>query len=80
MTTLDPWNEVVAVTQTSVHPGFIDTPILGDTDRGMLVGATPTGGLGRPEEIAAMIAFLASDEASFATGGEFVVDGGYIAG
>jgi NAD(P)-dependent dehydrogenase (short-subunit alcohol dehydrogenase family) len=36
--------------------------------------------LGRPEEIAAMITFLASDDASFITGAEFVVDGGYTAG
>jgi NAD(P)-dependent dehydrogenase (short-subunit alcohol dehydrogenase family) len=64
----------------SVHPGYIDTPILGDTDRDMLVGATPMARLGQPEEIAAMIAFLASDEASFTTGAEFVVDGGYTAG
>ena len=64
----------------SVHPGYIDTPILGDTDRGMLIGATPMGRLGQPEEIAAVIAFLASDDASFATGAEFVVDGGYTAG
>jgi NAD(P)-dependent dehydrogenase (short-subunit alcohol dehydrogenase family) len=64
----------------SVHPGYIDTPILGDTDRDALSGATPMGRLGKPEEIAAMITFLASDEASFATGAEFVVDGGYTAG
>ncbi len=64
----------------SVHPGYIDTPILGDTDRDLLIGATPMGRLGQPEEIAAMITFLASDEASFTTGGEFVVDGGYTAG
>ncbi len=64
----------------SVHPGYIDTPILGDTDRDLLTGATPMARLGRPEEIAAMITFLASDDASFATGGEFVVDGGYTAG
>ena len=64
----------------SVHPGYIDTPILGDTDRDMLIGATPMGRLGQPEEMAAMITFLASDEASFATGAEFVIDGGYTAG
>lgn len=64
----------------SVHPGYIDTPILGDTDRDLLVGATPMGRLGQPEEIAAVITFLASDDASFATGAEFVFDGGYTAG
>jgi NAD(P)-dependent dehydrogenase (short-subunit alcohol dehydrogenase family) len=64
----------------SVHPGYIDTPILGDADRDALTGATPMGRLGQPEEIAAMITFLASDDASFATGAEFVVDGGYTAG
>ena len=63
-----------------MHPGYIDTPILGDIDRDVLVGATPMGRLGQPEEIAAMITFLASDDASFVTGAEFVVDGGYTAG
>jgi len=63
----------------SVHPGFIDTPILGDTDRDMLIAGTPMGRLGRPEEMAAVITFLASDDASFATGAEFVADGGYTA-
>jgi NAD(P)-dependent dehydrogenase (short-subunit alcohol dehydrogenase family) len=63
----------------SVHPGFIDTPILGETDKTPLEQITPMGRLGRPEEIAAMILFLASDDASFATGAEFVVDGGYTA-
>ncbi|WP_344066619.1 SDR family NAD(P)-dependent oxidoreductase [Microbacterium pumilum] len=64
----------------SVHPGFIDTPILGDTDREMLIAGTPMGRLGRADEMAALIAFVASDDASFATGSEFVADGGVTAG
>jgi NAD(P)-dependent dehydrogenase (short-subunit alcohol dehydrogenase family) len=63
----------------SVHPGFVDTPILGDTDPEMLANLTPMGRLAQPEEIAAVIVFLASDDASFITGAEFVVDGGYTA-
>jgi NAD(P)-dependent dehydrogenase (short-subunit alcohol dehydrogenase family) len=63
----------------SVHPGFINTPILGDTDRTMLADAAPMARLGEPAEVAAVITFLASDDASFVTGAEFVVDGGFLA-
>lgn len=63
----------------SVHPGFVDTPIIGDTDRKMLAEITPMGRMAKPKELAAVICFLASDDASFVTGAEFVVDGGYTA-
>ena len=67
----------------SVHPGFVDTPILGnakETELGkVLLQVTPMNRLGRPEEIAAGVVFLASDDASFMTGSELIIDGGYTA-
>ncbi len=67
----------------SIHPGFIATPILEQSRNtpiwdGM-IDLTPMGRLGRPEEIAAGVAYLASDDASFVTGLELYVDGGYLA-
>jgi NAD(P)-dependent dehydrogenase (short-subunit alcohol dehydrogenase family) len=67
----------------SVHPGFIRTPIL-DQAKGTevweaMTAMTPMGRLGEPDEIAAAVAYLASDDASFVTGLELYVDGGYIA-
>ncbi|PZQ64753.1 MAG: short-chain dehydrogenase [Phenylobacterium zucineum] len=72
----------------SVHPGFIDTPMVaealhasenGNEMRDMLVTRHALGRLGAPREIADAIVFLASDESSFMTGSELVVDGGYTA-
>jgi len=67
----------------SVHPGFIDTPILEPTKgtefEQTMISLTPMGRLGRPDEIAAGVAYLAGDDASFVTGLELYIDGGYMA-
>jgi len=67
----------------SVGPGFIKTPLidnnLSEDVQTMLVGRHPIGRLGRSEEVAALIAFLASDDASFISGSYHLVDGGYTA-
>lgn len=67
----------------SIHPGFIDTPLLeqakGTPFEDLMVSTTPMGRLGRPEEVAAAIAYLAGDDSSYVTGTELYVDGGYTA-
>jgi len=71
----------------SIHPGSIETPILAQVHPGPLderhvrarEKAIPMRRIGQPEEIAKPILFLASDDASFITGAELVVDGGYTA-
>jgi NAD(P)-dependent dehydrogenase (short-subunit alcohol dehydrogenase family) len=66
----------------SLHPGFVDTPLTqaqAPDINAYVVGQTPMGRAGRPEEIAHGAVFLASDESSFMTGSELVIDGGYLA-
>jgi NAD(P)-dependent dehydrogenase (short-subunit alcohol dehydrogenase family) len=65
----------------AVSPGPIDTPLLNEAfanpdDRKALVATVLMGRLGRPEELAKPVVFLASDDASFITGAELYVDGG----
>lgn len=69
----------------SISPGAIDTELFSkmgmddETLNGMsdyLIGLTPLGRIGKPEEIGHLVAFLSSDEASFITGSDHVIDGG----
>ncbi len=69
----------------SVHPGAVHTPILdkvmaqvedGQALYNSWVATHPVGRLGKPEEISAIVLYLASDESAFATGAEFRIDGG----
>jgi NAD(P)-dependent dehydrogenase (short-subunit alcohol dehydrogenase family) len=66
----------------AVCPGWIDTPMtdaLGADIREHDIAMTPLGRAGRPIEVSYAVVFLASDEASFITGADLVVDGGYVA-
>jgi len=72
----------------SIHPVFFQTPMLDnmaaarrdpDKFRAGLQGTVPLGRFGQPEEVAAMALYLASDDAKFVTGAEFVIDGGFTA-
>ena len=62
----------------SIHPGVIDTPMTSNVGtRRKHVAMERTG---RPEELSSLVVYLASDEASFCTGAEFICDGGESAG
>jgi NAD(P)-dependent dehydrogenase (short-subunit alcohol dehydrogenase family) len=67
-----------------IHPGIVDTPLqapyLTDAIRKEFETGIPLGRIARPREIANVALFLASDESSFMTGTELVVDGGFTAG
>jgi len=66
----------------SIHPGYILTPLIAqwtDTElRETLIGLHPCGRLGEPKEIAEVACFLLSDKASFMSGSQVVVDGGFL--
>ena len=67
----------------SMHPGIVTTPMVTEGfdpgAREMFAGATPIGREGTPEEMARGALFLASDESSYMTGAELVLDGGFTA-
>jgi NAD(P)-dependent dehydrogenase (short-subunit alcohol dehydrogenase family) len=68
----------------AVGPAFIHTPMVAALEqdpqqRDLLVSLHPMGRLGQPEEVAALTVWLCSQEASFCTGGYYLVDGGYVA-
>jgi NAD(P)-dependent dehydrogenase (short-subunit alcohol dehydrogenase family) len=72
----------------SVHPGYVETPMVQrsfaglpdpEAARAWILGLTPLGRLAKPEEIADLLLYLASDESAYVTGSEFVIDGGLTA-
>ena len=76
----------LGVRANSIHPGVINSPMVQEAppetrarlDR--LMDMQPIRRMGEPEEIASLALFLASDEASYITGAQFVIDGGHLAG
>lgn len=65
------------VRANSIHPGTVSTPLNAGLD---VSDFNAMGRMGEPAEISSMVVYLASDEASFVTGAEFVMDGGELAG
>ena len=75
--TVDLKNRKIRV--NAISPGVIETPMsaeLSEQLKTILVSAVPLGRMGRPDEIAKAVAFLASDDSSYVTGIELFVDGG----
>ncbi len=76
----------LGVRVNSIHPGVINSPMVQDADPptrerlNQLMDMQPIKRMGEPHEIASLALFLASNEASYITGAQFVIDGGHLAG
>jgi len=70
----------------SIHPGGVNTKMVTDlglgkdSNEGNIFTRVPLGRMGEPEDIAKLALFLASEDSSYSSGGEFLIDGGLIAG
>lgn len=66
----------VKIRVNSVHPGWIDTAIVPEEYKKQIIPTIPMGYMGEPRDIGEICVYLGSDESKYATGSEFVVDGG----
>jgi 2-deoxy-D-gluconate 3-dehydrogenase len=74
----------LGINVNAVAPGIIDTPMISEAEfteeeKNGMATRVPLGRMGRPEEVSAVIAFLASEESSYITGTTIYVDGGWLA-
>ncbi len=79
------WAEM-GINVNAIGPGIVDTPMVREPgkelpkeDEELIMRDIPLKRIGKPEEISAMVVFLASEEASYVTGATFYVDGGWLA-
>ncbi|MFD1465298.1 SDR family oxidoreductase [Lapidilactobacillus mulanensis] len=63
----------------SAHPGWVDTGIIPEELKENILKNIPVKKMGTPEDVAYLVLYLASDEAKYATGSQFVIDGGFLA-
>ena len=64
------------ITSNAITPGFVETDMTADLPKDEIAKAVPAGRLGQPEDIAAAVAFLVSDDAAYINGATLAVDGG----